>query len=737
MRTGRSTMDERDGSAPTGAPRTTTASRPVAGPAPAWGPYAALGAGLVLAASFVPASGTGARPAVYLVTAGFGTVLSIIGARRMVGPQRRIWWAFAFGQASFLAGDAYVELHVAAGTTVPQPSLADVGYLACYPALALGTLWMIRGRWRGQDRPAFLDAMIVTSGLTVVGGVLLVGPAAVEGGASLLAQAVAASYPAFDLLLLALAVRLVAGGLVRSPAMWGMLAGCALLLLADLYYVSRAVTGVPYPAWVDAVYLVSYVLYGFAAVHPSAPELSEPAPTRGSASGWGRMAWLGVALVLAPVTGQLAHLLDYEHGERVALVGGFLVAGLVVVRLADLVRDLQVKAVQLAALARRDGLTGIANRLTWEHELSRACATARETQTDLTVAILDFDHFKAYNDEHGHPAGDQVLKATSAAWAAALPAQGFVARFGGEEFAVLLPGLAGPEAVRVLERLRTAVTHAQTCSIGTATWQVAETPAALVARADQALYHAKREGRNRISIHDGGAFTIASVAAEDPLLETMSAVFQPIVDLHSDAVLAHEALSRFEGASPQEVFERALRDGTAPTVEARAVRAALAAWPGGSLLALNLSPTALVSRAVEQVLPWDMSGLIVELTETDLAECSDAVMVTLEGLRARGALLAVDDFGTGLSNVHRIAMLRPDLIKLDMSLVRGVDADPRLHGAIAATLVLAQHTGSRVIAEGIETQAERDCLVGLGVRLGQGYLIGRPAQGPVTAPDLS
>lgn len=695
------------------------------------GPYLALAAGLALSVGFIPASDTGAGPAVYLATAGFATVLSIVGALRMVGPQRRIWWAFAFGQASFLAGDACVEIYQAGGGSVPQPSLADIGYLACYPALALGMLWMIRGRWRGQDRPAFLDAMIVASGLTIVGIVLVVGPTAADGGASLLSQVVAGSYPALDLVLLALAIRLATGGLARSPAMWAVLAGCVLLLLADLFYVTGTLSGVPYPVWVDAVYLVSYVLYGFAAVHPSAPVLSEPAPVSGRTTGWARMAWLGVALVLAPVTGQLAHLLDYEHGEWVALVGGFLVAGLVVIRLTDLVRDLQVKAVQLAALARRDGLTGIANRLTWEHELSRACAMAREAESELTVAILDFDRFKAYNDEHGHPAGDQVLKATSAAWMAALPEHGFVARFGGEEFAVLLPGSAGADAVRILERLRSAVTHGQSCSIGTATWHEPDTPASLVARADQALYHAKREGRDRIAIHDGRTIAVASAAASGPLLDTISAVFQPILDLRSGAVVAHEALSRFDGACPQEVFERALRDGTAPVVEARAVRTALESWPGGSLLSLNLSPTALASRAVQQELPSDMSRLIVELTETDLTECTATVMVALDDLRARGAMLAVDDFGSGLSNVRRIAMLRPDLIKLDMSLVRGVDEDPRLHGAVAAALVLAEHTGSRVIAEGIETQAEKECLVRLGVELGQGYLLGRPEREPV------
>lgn len=697
--------------------------------------YLCLAAGLTLSVLYIPVSGEGAADVLYLGTAGFGTVLSIVGAMRMSPPHRRIWWAFAFGQVSFLAGDAYVTLYPPDVDSVSQPSLADVGYLACYPALALGMLWMIRGRWRGRDRSAFLDAMILATGLSVIGAALFVGPAASEGGASMLSQVVAGSYPAFDLLLLALSVRMITGGLVHAPAVWGLLTGCALLLIADLFYVSGALSGAPYPAWADSMYVASFVLYGFAALHPSAPTLSEPASDPGQ-TGRGRMAWLGIALVLAPVTGQVARLLDYEQGEWVALVGGFVVAALVVQRLMGLVRDLQVKAVQLSALARLDGLTGIANRLTWDEELARACAVARESHGELTVAILDFDHFKAYNDAHGHPAGDQVLRATSTAWVEALPEHGFVARFGGEEFTTLLPGLSGADAVRALERLRTSVTHGQTCSIGTATWRDADTPVSLVARADQALYRAKREGRNRIAVHDGQGITIASVATLDPLLATMSAVFQPIVDLRSGEVVAHEALSRFDGAVPREVFERALRDGTATAVEARAVQLALAAWQGKGPLTLNLSPSVVGSTAVQRVLPQDMSGLIVEITETDLTECGADVMRILDLLRARGAMIAVDDFGTGLSNVHRIAVLRPDLIKIDMSLVRGVDKDSRLHGAIAATLVLAEHTGSRVIAEGIETPSERDCLIGLGVQLGQGYLFGRPAALPSPALPL-
>lgn len=691
------------------------------------GAYIALGIGLALSLSYTVVVDSAAWAPVYLLTAAFGTVLSVIGALR-IPSQRRIWWAFAFAQAAFLLGDvSWVGYELFLGG-VPYPSVADIGYLACYPALVLGMLWMVRSRRRGRDRAAFLDAMIVASGLTIVGVVFLVGPAAEDGGSSLLARVVTGSYPAFDLLVLALAVRLLAGGTVRNAAMWGLLAGIALLLVADLFYVGGVLTGVPYPDWVDAGYLASYVLIGFAAVHPAAHTLSAPAPDRPSRIGFARVVWLGVALVLAPVSGQVAHLVGYDHGEWVALFGGFVVAALVVARLMDLVHELQVKAVQLAALARRDGLTGIPNRRTWEHELSRACAVARDEDAPLSVAILDFDRFKAYNDRHGHLAGDQVLKATSAAWTAVLPDGGFLARFGGEEFAVLLPRLQRAEAVRVLERLRTAVTHDQTCSIGMAIWNGTETPAQVMARADQALYEAKSQGRDRVAVHDGGAITVAHrTTSHDPVLDTISTVFQPIMDVQTGGVFAYEALSRFDGVSPFEVFERAAREGTAGVVDALALRTALSGWDGQHRLALNVSLTALVTDAVLAVLPRDLTAIILEITESDLSDYTDALMLTLDDLRSRGAAVAIDDFGIGFSNVHRILTIKPDLIKLDMSLIRGIDHDEMRQAVITACLVFARQTGSQLVAEGIETPDEMACLVRHGIELGQGFLLGRPA----------
>jgi diguanylate cyclase (GGDEF)-like protein len=215
-----------------------------------------------------------------------------------------------------------------------------------------------------------------------------------------------------------------------------------------------------------------------------------------------RLAWLGAALVLTPVTEYVAgHVVGSGHrGAVVMLVGGCLTALFVVLRVADLVHQLQHKAVQLSALARMDGLTGVANRRTWDYELSRACNLARAEGSTLHAAVLDLDHFKTFNDKYGHSMGDVVLRETTEAWASLIQSRGFLARYGGEEFTVLLPGMTVIEAEALLDQMRRSVTHDQTCSIGLATWDHLESPADLVGRADEALYQAKDEGRDRIVI---------------------------------------------------------------------------------------------------------------------------------------------------------------------------------------------------------------------------------------------
>ena len=151
---------------------------------------------------------------------------------------------------------------------------------------------------------------------------------------------------------------------------------------------------------------------------------------------------------------------------------------------------------RLEGLARTDPLTGVPNRRVWEEELPRELERARRTGAGVCLAMIDLDDFKAYNDRFGHQAGDLVLKEAASAWRAEVRSTDLLARYGGEEFVLLLPACALDDAIRIVERLR-KVTPLVTCSVGLACWDYQEGGAELVQRADQALYVAKAEGRDR------------------------------------------------------------------------------------------------------------------------------------------------------------------------------------------------------------------------------------------------
>jgi len=153
---------------------------------------------------------------------------------------------------------------------------------------------------------------------------------------------------------------------------------------------------------------------------------------------------------------------------------------------------------EVKVLASSDALTGLPNRRTLDVQLPREMARARRAETPLCLAIVDIDHFKAYNDSHGHPAGDIVLRNCAVAWDSQLRGEDTIVRFGGEEFLVLLPNCSLGQAAEIVERLRAATPDGQTCSAGVACWDFNETADDLLERADKALYTAKGSGRDRL-----------------------------------------------------------------------------------------------------------------------------------------------------------------------------------------------------------------------------------------------
>jgi EAL domain-containing protein (putative c-di-GMP-specific phosphodiesterase class I)/CheY-like chemotaxis protein len=223
--------------------------------------------------------------------------------------------------------------------------------------------------------------------------------------------------------------------------------------------------------------------------------------------------------------------------------------------------------------------------------------------------------------------------------------------------------------------------------------------------------------------------------------EGLHIVFQPIVTLGHGRIVAVEALSRFlvrPRRSPEFWFAQAREHGLGIDLELVAAKRAidhLPRVPASARLAINLSPEAICSRGfhglVEDV---PLTRLIVEITEQTSVDDRDRLQETLDPLRARGLHLAVDDVGAGFSALSRVVELRPDLIKLDIGLVRGIGLD-HVRQALVQTLVLfSERTETEVIAEGIETDQQVRQLLDLGVKLGQGFRLGRPGPLPRQQP---
>jgi diguanylate cyclase (GGDEF)-like protein len=204
----------------------------------------------------------------------------------------------------------------------------------------------------------------------------------------------------------------------------------------------------------------------------------------------------GVTLAVAQWVGRAVSL------PAIAL-GSVALAVLVSARMASLVAHLHGQSLTLSEVAVRDEQTGIPNRRGWNHALAQACRLAEWDNRPFSLAVVDLDHFKDYNDAHGHQAGDALLADTAATWRRLLPPDAVLARYGGEEFTLLLfsPDLA--TATTTLDTMRTAMTKAQTFSAGLTLWRPGIPAELLFAEADQALYHAKHLGRDRSEVASG------------------------------------------------------------------------------------------------------------------------------------------------------------------------------------------------------------------------------------------
>lgn len=641
---------------------------------------------------------------------------------------RRTGWVLVLGGFSaWVVGDLVWAIEYGFLELESYPSWADALYLGGYALLAAGTHVFARRRRTQRDVTPLLDAAIVAAGVTVPALAFVIAPVANDSSMTLLGKLASTAYPVGDILLLAMIVRLLSTTTsARALSFVAMSAALVTTLVADVSWNIRALaTGsTETTAWMDVLWLSAYVCVAAAALHPSMSTLTDATPRGADAVSRRHLVFLALGSMLPAVTLFGAGLSGEEIPWLPVALGGAVLTALVLVRMAGLLEQIREQAVQLAALARSDGLTGAPNRRTWDHELSRACARARDTGDPLCVAIIDLDNFKTYNDTHGHQAGDRLLREAVAAWTAILGGAGMLARYGGEEFTVLLPDTDLHQAVARIDLLRAGTPDGQTFSAGVARWVVDTDPARAIADADLALYRAKRSGRNRIESTDGNP--IETVPAAMALLNV---VVQPIVDAATGAVVAHEALSRFAQTTDVEAaFARAHHDGYGDLLEVAAITRAVArpGRPEGTELFVNVSGAAISSPRFWDALPEDLTGVVFELVEDYVTLDWQPLLPCLGRLVQRGARIAVDDLGAGIGDLTRLLGVRPHIVKVDRSVSVGSATDALRQEVMRALVGIAHAAGAKVCAEGIEEPEDLEMMRAVGVDLVQGYLLGRP-----------
>jgi diguanylate cyclase (GGDEF)-like protein/PAS domain S-box-containing protein len=428
------------------------------------------------------------------------------------------------------------------------------------------------------------------------------------------------------------------------------------------------------------------------------------------------------------------------------------------VAVMDVTAKRQAEA-RIAHMAHHDALTGLPNRALFHERLDEALLRVRRERERLAVLYLDLDQFKTVNDTLGHPAGDKLLGAVADRLRTCLRECDMIARFGGDEFAVLQIGLAGPhEAGTLAERIVALLSEpyeivGQQVVIG-ASAGIALAPAdgktaeQLLGNADMALYQAKENGRRTFCFFEPGmgARLRARRTLERDLRNALAAgefelYYQPLVTLETGVISGFEALLRWHHplrgmVAPAAFIPLAEETGLIVPIGEWVLRQACAeaaAWPDDLKVAVNLSPVQFKKGNLPQVVFATLASaglpaarLELEITETIFLAESKTNLATLRRLRALGVGISMDDFGTGYSGLSYLRAFPFDKIKIDRSFISELGESGDCMAIIKAITNLGSSLGIPTLAEGVETETQLSWLRDAGCTQMQGFLFSRP-----------
>jgi diguanylate cyclase (GGDEF)-like protein/PAS domain S-box-containing protein len=414
--------------------------------------------------------------------------------------------------------------------------------------------------------------------------------------------------------------------------------------------------------------------------------------------------------------------------------------------------------------ALHDPLTGLPNRALFLDRVEHALARLGRRTSLAAIMFLDLDHFKLINDSLGHHVGDELLAAAAPRLSQAVRVSDTVARFGGDEFGVLLEDIRSPrDAIETAERIASSFArpfvlgdgrHVVSTSIGIALARGGERPQELIRDADAAMYRAKERGRARYELFDEAmrGRAIARLQVENDLRGALDRGelrldYQPIVSLRHRSVVGAEALLRWEHPQrgvvlPSEFVGIAEENGLIEPIGRwaleRACRQAVRwqreqpeAPPIG--VSVNLSVVQFARRDLPQIVDsalrasdLDPALLSLEITESVMLRDVEAFTDALGALKEIGVKLVLDDFGTGYSSLGYLTRLPLDVLKIDRSFVEGLGVDRRDTAIAEAIVAMSRALSLEVVAEGVETEAQLAELDRLGCDLAQGFYFSRP-----------